>query len=167
MPGRLLVTLALIPMSLAGFGCALSPWDPDTHPPVTKMAIRITRGVGAAPPYHEAVSVIPPSTVQVRSLIGDGNTIIFEIPKGASGTQTIAATPVGGTGSSSVTVTDDGGGTIHLSHPAAFTPGYLGIEVHDDQDATRVRVAAPQLIDTPQRQVAFTFKLAVSGGKGS
>ena len=162
--GRLTAALAATgALALLASGCALSPWDPDTVPAIEKFESRITEGTGTTVAYHPELTVEPGSTVQLRTLIGDGKAVVYTIPTEPTNQAEITVEVEGDPGDSeTIRVRGAGGQEFVLGNPTAFDPGYLGVEHHSEDGALTLRVIAPRLTGTGQGQARFSFKLDVS-----
>ena len=161
---RLLAALAATTVLAAGAqGCALSPWDPETLPTFEKFESRITAGVGTTAGYHSELTVEPASTVQFRTLIGDGNAVVYTVPTEPGNQVDISVySEDDPSDEGTIQLTGANGADIAVGSPTAFDPGYLGVEQHTENDELTIRVIAPRLTGTPQGQARFSFKLDVA-----
>ena len=162
---RLLAALATTAVLAAGAsGCALSPWDPETLPTLDKFQSRITAGTGTTAAYQvgDELTVEPDSTVQFRTLIGDGNAVVYTIPTEPAPEVEIGVHSEDDPGETeTITLRGAGGEDITVGNPTAFDPGYLGVEHEESDGELTLRVIAPRLTGTPQGQARFSFKLDV------
>ena len=148
-------------------GCALSPWDPETLPPLERFETRITAGPGTTAAYHPELEVSPGSTIQLRTRIADGQAVVYTIP-----TEPAREVEIGVHSESdpadeqTVTLTAAGGEELVVGNPTAFDPGYLGVERNEGDGELTLRVIAPRLTDTPQGTARFSFKLDVDPPDG-
>ena len=153
---------AMVALAACAQGCALSPWDPDTQPPIAGFESRITAGTGTTAGYHPALTVERGSTVQLRTLIGDGQAVVYTIPTDPTNEAEISVEVEGDPADSeTISIRGAGGEEFVLGNPTAFDPGYLGIEHHAGEGEMTLRVIAPNLTGTPQGQAHFSFKLDV------
>jgi hypothetical protein len=162
---RLIAALAAATVLAAGVqGCALSPWDPETLPTLEGFQARITAGAGTTADFQEGseLAVKPGSTVQFRTRIGDGNAVVYSWPTGPAGAVAVSVEAEDDPGDGeAITLRSADGRDITVGNPAAFDPGYLGIEHHESEGEQSIRVIAPRLTGTPQGQARFSFKLDV------
>jgi len=161
---RLTATLATAAaLAVLAGGCALSPWEPDTLAPIERFESRITEGPGTTIGYHPELTVEPGSTVQVRTLIGDGKAVVYTIPSEPTSEAEITVEVEGDESETqTIPISGAGGAEFVLENPTAFDPGYLGVERLVEDGELTLRVIAPRLTGTGQGQARFSFKLDVS-----
>jgi len=161
---RVMATLAATAaLALPAGGCALDPWQPDTLPPIERFESRITEGAGTTIGYHPELTVEPGSTVQVRTLIGDGKAVVYTIPAEPTSEAEITVEVEGDESETqTIPISGAGGAEFVLGNPTAFDPGYLGVERLVEDGVLTLRVIAPRLTGTGQGQARFSFKLDVS-----
>lgn len=159
-----LAVLALV-ATLSFSGCDLDPFDPETVPALEEFEVRVTRGIGAADPFFQAVEVGPDSTVQFAMLVGDGRAVEVTIPREPA-TQIDAEARLEGSDTvvARATLTSLDGEPISVAGLFSFDPGYVSVETRTLDDELRIRIATPRLTGTPQGQVPFTFKTNVLAG---
>lgn len=150
--------LALVAVGLSG--CGLDPFEPETQPPVADLEVRITEGIDTTRSFAETTEIAPPSTIQVRSLIGDGDAIEFDIPRGPANELELVATEADAEDPlASISISAADGDPIEAARLHSFDPGFVAIEDDSDADRLLLRATAPRLLNTGQGQVDFSFKI--------
>lgn len=140
-------------------GCGIDPFPPDTLPTIQSSGVRITEGPGAADTYEAVAEVVTPSEIQMRTVISDGKQVYFDIPRGPA--EELVVSVSGGGSSSEVTIAAADGGTLTMSPPFEFDPGYTGVEQQVGEENVELRVSTSRLTGAGQGQTPFTFKLKV------
>lgn len=146
-------------VALALAGCSLNPFPGDTLPPIQDLGVRITEGPGAADAYQSVIEVVPPSEVQVQTIISDGESATFTLPRQASPSLEVMVTD--GSTTRSVSIVSVDGEPLTMSRPFEFDPGYVGIEQESGVEALTMRASTSRLTGAGQGEVPFTFKTKV------
>lgn len=157
----LVVPICLVAALLCGCS-VLDPFEPETEPPVAGLQVRITEGTGATKQYHGAVQIRDPGTIQLRSLVADGDAVEYSIPRGpAEPLKLVAMRADTDAPIASVLIGSANGEPIVARRLFSFDPGYVAVE--DDSDASRLvlRASTPRQLNTAQGQTTFSFKVDV------
>lgn len=160
----MLITL----LALGGGGCGLDPFEPETKPPVADLQVRITEGIGATRRYSSATELQPPSTIQLRSLIGDGDAVEYSISRGPARELSLVAMEADTSEPlASVSISAANGERLAPKRLFSFDPGFVAIEDNSDAERLLLRATASRRLDIAQGQVPFSFKINVARGGGA
>jgi hypothetical protein len=152
------VAIALATLALSG--CSVDPFPPDTLPTIQSMGVRITDGIGTSASYSDVVEATPPNQVQVETVISDGKSVSFTLPREPSPELEITVSD-GQAPPRSVRIVSADGEPLSMSRAFEFDPGYVGVEHTGDEESIRMRVSTSRLTGAGQGEVPFTFKSRV------